>query len=61
VVHTRVTRWDALAVSARVKIITITNQKTAKQHQRFLIISMDTDSGESEISLKGFHNMSCEI
>lgn len=27
-VHKRVTRWDALAVSARVKIITIANQKT---------------------------------
>lgn len=46
VVHTRVTRWDALAVSARVKIITITNQKTAEpKHHHLLIISLDTESG----------------
>lgn len=31
VVHMRVTRWDALAVSARVKIITITNEETVER------------------------------
>lgn len=47
VVHTRVTRWDALAVSARVKIITITNQKTVERSQHS-ITPTDHTPGYSE-------------
>lgn len=47
VVHTRVTRWDALAVSARVKIITITNQKTVERSQHN-ITTNDHTPGDSE-------------
>lgn len=56
-VHTRVTRWDALAVSARVKVITITNQKTVERSQHnitspLLIIRLDTVSVHTRWTVK---------